>query len=145
MPLFRPGVALAGAFYADVVTPLVEVPHTACLLGEGSEVLSYDSVRSTDHEWGPRVQLLVTGNHAKEVRDRLARGLPSEYDGYPTAWYSLARNAVTHHIEVTTFDEWIVAQLGADPRWTIRPGSACPSNACCKSPAARHSRRVRRE
>jgi hypothetical protein len=113
---FRPGLALAQAFYADVVAPLVAVPHTACLLGEGSEVLGFDSARSTDHEWGPRVQLFVAADSVDHVRRAVAEGLPAEYDGYPTAWYSLASNTVTHHIEVTTFDEWIVAQLGFDPR-----------------------------
>ncbi|WP_020667421.1 DUF4037 domain-containing protein [Amycolatopsis nigrescens] len=116
MSAFTPGLALAEAFYADVVAPLAEVPHAACLLGEGSEVLGYDSVRSTDHEWGPRVQLLVADGQVEGLRDRVERGLPPEYAGYPTAWYSLAHNKVTHHIEVTTFDEWIVERLGMDPR-----------------------------
>jgi hypothetical protein len=114
--VFRPGLALAQAFYADVVAPLVAFPHTACLLGEGSEVLGFDSARSTDHEWGPRVQLFVAADYVDQVRRAVAQGLPAEYDGYPTVWYSLASNTVAHHIEVTTFDEWIVAQLGFDPR-----------------------------
>jgi hypothetical protein len=113
---FRPGLALAEAFYADVVAPLIDVSHTACLLGEGSEILGYDSARSTDHEWGPRVQLFVSADHVDRVQSAIAHSLPAEYDGLPTAWYSLATNTVTHHIEVTTFDEWILAQLGIDPR-----------------------------
>jgi hypothetical protein len=83
---FRPGLALAEAFYADVVAPLIDVSHTACLLGEGSEVLGYDSARSTDHEWGPRVQLLVSADHVDRVQSAIAHSLPAEYHGLPTAW-----------------------------------------------------------
>jgi hypothetical protein len=107
---------LAEAFYADVVAPLIDVSHTACLLGEGSEILGYDGPRSTDHEWGPRVQVFVSADQVDRVKSAIARGLPTEYDGLSTAWYSLAANTVTHHIEVTTFDEWVVAQIGIDPR-----------------------------
>jgi hypothetical protein len=115
-PAFKPGLALSRDFYTDAVEKLVGVPHIACLLGEGSEILGYDTARSTDHEWGPRVQLLVDAEHVEQVRQAVAQGLPSEYDGYPTAWYSLASNSIAHHIEITTFDDWIVAQLGFDPR-----------------------------
>jgi hypothetical protein len=107
--------ARAGVLHR-LVAPLVDVPHTACLLGEGSEVLGYDTTRSVDHEWGPRVQLFVAADQVDRVRDAIANGLPPDYGGWPTAWYSLAHDAVTHHIEGTTFDEWIVAQLGVDPR-----------------------------
>lgn len=116
MAIFRPGLALAEAFYTDMVAPLVEVAHGACLLGEGSELLGYDSVRSADHEWGPRVQLFVAAEHVEQVRDTIARRLPPDYDGYPTSWYSLADGMVTHHVGITTFDEWIMVQLGVDPR-----------------------------
>jgi hypothetical protein len=59
-----PGVRLAGEFYAEVVRPLLEaefpgLPYAAALIGAGSEVLGFDTERSTDHDWGPR--LLVFG------------------------------------------------------------------------------------
>ncbi|MFC6881929.1 MULTISPECIES: DUF4037 domain-containing protein [Actinomadura] len=116
MTSFEPGLALARSFYAEAVAPLVRAPHAACLLGEGSEVLGYDDERSTDHEWGPRVQLLVPPERTGEVRRAVEAGLPREYGGRPTAWYSLATGTVSHHVEITTFDAWIAEQLGFDPR-----------------------------
>jgi hypothetical protein len=113
---FRNGLDLARDFYADVVADLVAAPHSACLLGEGSEVLGYDNARSTDHEWGPRVQILVASDQIEAVNRRIDAGLPSEFEGFPTRWHSLAAGTVTHHIEVASFDDWIVRQLGIDPR-----------------------------
>jgi hypothetical protein len=100
--VFTSGLALARGFYTDVVAPLIAVPHTACLIGEGSEVLGYDGPRSTDHEWGPRVQLFVAADQIDRVRTAVSKGLPAEYRGHPTSWYSLAAQRVTHHIEVGT-------------------------------------------
>ena len=58
---FVPGLELARQFYAEVVRPLLEqgapgLRYSAALLGPGSEVLGFDSARSTDHDWGPRLQ-----------------------------------------------------------------------------------------
>ncbi len=110
------GLALAREFYRRVVAALVQVPHAACLLGEGSEVLGFDTRRSRDHEWGPRVQILVAAEHVGMVRQRVAIGLPSLFDGFETEWFSLSAGAVTHHVQVSTVDDWIVRTLGRDPR-----------------------------
>jgi uncharacterized protein DUF4037 len=114
--VFTSGLALARGFYTDVVAPLIGVPHTACLIGEGSEVLGYDGPRSTDHEWGARVQLFVAADQIDRVRAAVSAGLPAQYGGHPTAWYSLAAQRVTHHIEVGTLEEWLTTRLGVDPR-----------------------------
>ncbi|ROP72732.1 DUF4037 domain-containing protein [Curtobacterium sp. PhB115] len=109
------GLALARAFYTDAVAPLVRAPHAACLLGEGSEVLGFDTERSRDHEWGPRVQIFVASEHIDGVRERM-RELPPRFNGLDTAWFSLATGTVAHHVEVTTLSDWTVAALGIDPR-----------------------------
>ena len=61
---FVSGVELASLYYAEIVRPLLdeEFPgfrYTAALIGPGSEVLGFDSWRSTDHDWGPRLQLFL--------------------------------------------------------------------------------------
>lgn len=113
---FVSGLDLAEAFYTQAVAPLIKVSHTACLLGEGSEVLGFDTPRSQDHEWGPRVQILVSVEHVETVSARISAGLPPTFGGFQTAWYSLASDTVAHHVQVTTLDEWIVEVLGLDPR-----------------------------
>jgi hypothetical protein len=113
---FRAGSELARTFYADVVSRCVDVPHTACLIGEGSEVLGYDSSRSTDHEWGPRVQLFVAAEHVDRVRQTVRNGLPAEFGGYPTSWYSLAQGRVAHHVEISTLADWLRSHFRIDLR-----------------------------
>jgi hypothetical protein len=68
--VFIPGLELAGEFYAEVVHPLLgqEFPglrYAAALLGPGSEVLCFDTERSTDHDWGPRLQVFLGADDAE--------------------------------------------------------------------------------
>ncbi|GAA2637289.1 DUF4037 domain-containing protein [Paractinoplanes durhamensis] len=52
------GIEIARHYYRTEVAPgLTGVPHAAALLGPGSEVLGYDDEVSTDHDFGPRVQV----------------------------------------------------------------------------------------
>ena len=61
---FLPGLTLSRAFFEEAVAPIVahEFPglrYSAARLGSGSEVLGYDTPRSIDHDWGPRLQLFL--------------------------------------------------------------------------------------
>jgi hypothetical protein len=58
---FTPGLALAKQFYEDEVRPRLQgVPHAAGRIDAGSEVLGYDTLMSTDHDWSPkRLQVFV--------------------------------------------------------------------------------------
>src|SRR6266508_4652058 len=77
---FVPGLELARAFYEEVVAPVVaDVPHSAALLGSGSDVLGFDTARSTDHGWGPRLQLFVADPVLEEVADAVEAALPESF------------------------------------------------------------------
>jgi hypothetical protein len=113
---FVPGRELAGTFYADVVAPLVSgVQHSAALLGWGSDVLGFDTERSTDHGWGPRLQVFVDEPDVGAVRDHVEAGLPDEFRGWPTR-FGWDDEPVAHHVEVTTVETWFTERLGFDPR-----------------------------
>ena len=71
---FVPGTRLAGEFYAEVVRPLLDVAfpglrYAAALLGPGSEVLGFDTGRSTDHDWGPRLQVFLSASDAERYAE----------------------------------------------------------------------------
>lgn len=117
MPDFIPGIDLARLFYEDHVSSIVDdVPHAAALLGEGSEVLGFDTERSTDHAWGPRLQLFVEEDAAPELSARLDEGLAQDVRGWPVRFFRWQEDAVTHHVEVWTLEEWLGKTLGYDPR-----------------------------
>lgn len=119
-PSFLPGRELSAAFYVDVVEPLVrDHRHAAGRLGDGSEVLGYDSPRSTDHAWGPRAQLFVDGDAVETVRRIVDEHLPVTYAGWPTVfgWDDVTPR---HWVEVSTVADWTHAHLGIDPRAGLR-------------------------
>lgn len=111
MPSVVKGLELARTFYAEVIRPLVPVSHAACLIGEGSEVLGYDTERSTDHEWGPRLQLFVAAADVDPILRLIDEVLPDSHRGYPTRWFSLATGQVGHHVEVGTTEDWLATKL----------------------------------
>lgn len=121
------GLALARAFYADVVGPALAMPHAACLIGEGSEVLGYDTDRSTDHEWGPRVQIFVERDEVDRTQALIEEMLPASFHGFPTRWFSLAHGQAAHHVEVDTAANWLsqhLPTLARDPdlaAWLAAP------------------------
>ncbi|WP_419994027.1 DUF4037 domain-containing protein [Streptomyces boninensis] len=115
-----PGLDLARRFYADAVAPLVTrtgIPHAAALLGSGSEVLGFDDAVSTDHNFGPRLQLfLPTGADPAPVEAALQE-LPPEFGGHPV-WYAQADvpgAQPQHHVEVTTAASFFRREIAVDP------------------------------
>jgi len=122
---FVPGLQLAGEFYAEVVRPLLEaaypgMAYSAALLGWGSEVLGFDSPRSVDHNWGPRLQVFPaagTGPDAGEIAAMLSRKLPGSFRGHPVVFPNSQDPgaAARHWVEVTGLVPWLQGQLGFDP------------------------------
>jgi Domain of unknown function (DUF4037) len=111
---FVPGLELASAFYREAVGPLLgEVPHSAALIGTGSDVFGFDTARSTDHGWGPRVQVFVEPADVSGVAAAVDAGLPDTFSGWPVR-YGWGPVPVQHHVTVTTLPDWLVAHLGVD-------------------------------
>jgi hypothetical protein len=83
---FVPGLDLSEAFYLEVVRPAWDVafsgvPHSAAQLGTGSDVLGYDTARSTDHGWGARVLIFV----ATRAASSSAQDFPTSFEATPSA------------------------------------------------------------
>jgi hypothetical protein len=128
VPRFVPGLELARAFYDEAVAPLLgDTEHAAALLGWGSDVLGFDTARSTDHGWGPRLQVFVERDSVEPVRRAIDSGLPDRFREWPTrfGWDAVP---VSHHVEVATLDDWLKDTLGFDARrgvsvldWLVTP------------------------
>jgi hypothetical protein len=122
---FIPGLQLAREYYTEVVGPLLDqaypgLAYSAALLGWGSEVLGFDSQRSTDHNWGPRLQVFLAAGSVPssgEVAALLARQLPAAFRGHRTVFPDSADPAGTarHWVTVAPLRSWLEGQLGFDP------------------------------
>jgi len=111
---FIPGRDLCGAFYDEAVRPLLTGRrHSAALLGWGSDVLGYDTERSTDHGWGPRLLLMVEPGNVEDLSSLLDDQLPELFRGWPVR-YGWDNTPVTHHVTVTTLPAWVLDHLGVD-------------------------------
>jgi hypothetical protein len=91
---------------------LATVPHSAARLGWGSDVLGYDTERSTDHGWGPSLQVFVDFG-AAELEDRVVAALPDEVMGWPTR-YGWDAHPETHHVQLRELGPWLHDHLGFD-------------------------------
>ncbi|HEY7268533.1 MAG TPA: DUF4037 domain-containing protein [Dehalococcoidia bacterium] len=127
---FIPGTELARRYWHDVVAPIVDellpgVPRAAARIGAGSDVLGFDTERSTDHGWGPRVTVFFEDS-LDLARDRRARLLesidkriPAVFLGYPTRFAPSDDSAARHQVILTNVREWFTQALGFDPRGEI--------------------------
>ena len=126
MPMFVPGLQLAREFYVEAVHPLLaehfpQVRYAAGLLGPGSEVAGLDTERSTDHDWGPRLQVFLgtddAARYAAAITAMLASRLPASFRGYPVAFPITREPGGTprHRVEAAGLGAWLTGQLGFDP------------------------------
>lgn len=130
---FLNGLALNQLFYEEVVAPILkshfpELEYSAALIGWGSEVLGYDDVQSTDHNWGPRFQLFLAEQEYEKyrlaIKEALNADLPSEFRGYPTAFSIVIDDMagpVQYNIDIETIKSYFSRYLGCDPYREIEP------------------------
>lgn len=134
MTRFIPGLQLSELFYKKVVKNLVEtefpeLKYSAALIGSGSEVLGFDTERSTDHHWGPRVMLFLSKNDfekKKQISDFLGKNLPTKFKGYSTHFGDPGENgvqllseakegqAINHRVEIYTIASFFKDYLEID-------------------------------
>ncbi|GAA2792026.1 DUF4037 domain-containing protein [Saccharopolyspora taberi] len=126
---FVPGAELARRFYWEAVRPVLpDVAHAAALIGGGSEVLGFDTPRSTDHNWGPRLQLFLHPDDADRraaITDLLADRLPPVFLGCPTNMEPFGEDGALrmrrtegrprHGVVVAELGDWLQRHLGFDP------------------------------
>jgi hypothetical protein len=124
---FIPGLELSRLFYCEQVRPLLDasfpdLAHTAALVGAGSDVLGFDTARSTDHDWGPRLQLLLAdAGPTADVSAMLTARLPAEFRGFPTVFPASGapRESAGHWVRVARLADWLPGTLGFDPRAAV--------------------------
>lgn len=134
MTAFIPGLRLSEWFFHEAVRPILDdafpgLAYSAGLIGYGSDVLGFDTARSTDHEWGPRAIIFLSEAdypiHAAAITETLRHTLPHEFRGYPTNFgppdsagvrRALRTNAgpIEHKVVVTSLSRFLSDRLGTD-------------------------------
>lgn len=133
---FINGLRLNQLFYEEVVAPILrsgfpDIRYSTALIGWGSDVLGYDDLQSTDHNWGPRFQLFLTEEDYEKYRQAINHTLddqlPSEFRGYPTAFPIVGNDdqraefsSQKHNIEVGTIVRFFARYLGCDPHSELK-------------------------
>jgi len=134
LPPFVPGLQLCRLFYFEAVRPLLDeaypgMPHAAARVGPGSEVLGFDTERSVDHDWGPRLELFLSAQDAarrgEDLSALLTARLPNQVGGWPTNFepagarvqvMTATTGSVAHRVRITDVAGWSVDQVGFDAR-----------------------------
>ena len=113
-PQFVPAIELNRRFYAEVVGPrLAGFSHAAGLLGYGSDVLGFDTERSTDHGWGPRLVVLVDKADVDAALASVEPALPETFEDWPVG-YDRDGNPGPHQVTVTTLRRFVRGWIGCD-------------------------------
>ena len=127
--MFQPGLSLAKSFFFEAVKPVVanqfpQLSYGAGLLGDGSEILGFDTAISTDHDWGPRLQIFFSEGdftrHADVIIRALEEELPESFYGYATNFPDHDRatrldrcfGSPRHGVEAFTVASFLKRELG---------------------------------
>lgn len=128
------GIELSRLFYQDVVRPwlntaLPDLQHDAGIFGYGSELLGFDDEISRDHNWGPRVQLVITESDFAAYAAALVDGFdavkPANFLGEPIGYRSRphppivaddALGCLSHGVEVFTAAGILRTRLALSPQ-----------------------------
>ena len=135
MKKFIKGMQLSELFYKEVVKKIIkkefpQLKYSAGIIGYGSEVLGFDTERSTDHHWGPRVMLFLNAKDYKnreKISETLSEKLPPTFKGYSTHFsqpdeigVQLLKEAkkgqkINHRVEIFTINSFFQEYLNINP------------------------------
>lgn len=123
---------LCGGYYHELIQPAIDslfggLPYAAALLGAGSEVLGFDDEVSQDHDWSPRVILLLGEEdftrHGMALQQALIEAIPAVYRGHQVDRRPVPNGRRYHHycLETTTPSEYFGPYLNFDFSREIQP------------------------
>jgi len=125
---FTPGLELGKQYYWEVVRPILDahlsnVPYSAALLGNGSEVLGFDTALSMDHDWGPRVMLFLSEGDYPNISETLEsvvrNNLPDSFCRYNLEPQN--RTKRPQCVEILTMRKFVLEHLGFDVHSDLEP------------------------
>ena len=135
MPTFIPALDLAESYYRELIRPLLDeyfpgLPHSAALIGYGSEVLGFDTPMSMDHCWAPRMQLFLpesVDEMADGIDQLLRQKLRSSYRGFslgtkpsldePGTFFMDEKSVegqVAHAVQISSLKSFILEEMNWD-------------------------------
>jgi len=142
---FISGLELSRMLFEDAVEPLLnehfpDLRYAAGLVGSGSDVLGFDTKRSTDHEWGPRVLIFVAGTVPRTTREAISGiiglHLPATIAGYPTRYVESPLEAGTkvlpevatgepmgHGVTIGTLGQFLMSTCGITSTRNLDPAT----------------------
>lgn len=135
MTKFIKGMQLSEMFFNEVVKEIIDtnfsdLKYSAGLIGFSSEVLGFDTERSTDHHWGPRVMIFLKEkdfNKKDKISDILSKELHPTFRGYSTHFgnpdeigvqlLSEAKKGqpINHRVEIFTIKSFFNEYLEINP------------------------------
>ena len=138
---FIKGKTLSKKFFHQKVAPILQnhfpnLPYSAALIGPGSDVIGFDTERSTDHDWGPRVMLFLRKKdyqHKEEMIEILSQELPPTFLDYPTHFQAFKDDNVkimqplpegkklNLGVKIYTIKKYFKGYLGINPKKKIKP------------------------
>ncbi|KQU93402.1 DUF4037 domain-containing protein [Devosia sp. Root105] len=122
------GLQLSRRFYESLVAPIIaralpQLSYAAARLGDGSEVLGFDTEMSADHNYGPTVQIILDAAdfaHADVLMAALDAQLPERFEDWTIRYESLGRHVRAdgwhtsdHGAELMTLEALLRRQVGA--------------------------------
>ena len=140
---FIHGLELSRLFFHEAVRPILDADfpglrYSAALIHTGSEVLGFDDPVSSDHGWGPRLDLFLAEEEYAALNDpidqALRNRLPHTFRGYPTNFSepdptdkgtqrleAKASGPVNHKVNVFTPRRFFLNYLAFDIERDIEP------------------------